>query len=426
MKRIWIAVALSILMSVTFLSCDNKDGPVDEETPVVDEPVASDPEDEPKPSEDGRATEEWIFPVSFGSTRLSLDEGQMKNIDPANEFTFGLLRKVYKKGDDVLLSPLGIHTTLAMAGNHDMDGAAFCEMLGFEGDDIDAVNGYFKCLIGDLSGERCEKEFKFSNGYLADIWAMKYPQEYIDALKEYYFADYVVFEAKSLGEQPVGSRPEDLWCREKTDGMIDSAPFPIEQAESSLLNAICFKGAWAEPFKKELTSPGQFFVDPEKSLTLPMMHMTERFIYYKDDTFRSVSMPFGKGAFDLEILLPSPRFDVLGLLDSLNSTTWAKMRKGVVSKKLELSVPSFNTTYSIEFPLASFINDRDGKLAQIITFMMDEDGASAAAVTQEKVSIAPETPEQIESFQADSPFVYAISESGSGLILFIGVFSGGS
>jgi serine protease inhibitor len=40
------------------------------------------------------------------------------------------------------------------------------------------------------------------------------------------------------------------------------------------------------------------------------------------------------------------------------------------------------------------------------------------------LSTSPGEPPKIETFIADSPFIYTITESGSGLILFIGVFTG--
>ena len=66
-----------------------------------------------------------------------------------------------------------------------------------------------------------------------------------------------------------------------------------------------------------------------------------------------------------------------------------------------------------------------GKLAQKTIFKIDEEGASAVAATQSMLATSPGEP-KIETFIADSPFIYTITESGSGLILFIGVYSGES
>ena len=429
MRIKWLIGTCLLLGSITFQSCDRKEEPVIEEIIAIEEPevpVASDSWDNHELVNEEPTVGEESIPAYFPSTRLLLDEDQIKSIDPANDFTLNFIRDIYKEGN-VLLSPLGIQTVLAMASNQDSAAASISDILGFGGDDINEVNDFFKNLIGDLTSERCEKELKFSNALMADVWAPKYSSGYLDLLKEYYFADYIELEAKPLEEQPVGSRPEDSWCKEKTDGLISSSPLPILAAESALLNAVCFNGEWEDKFDKEKTWPDLFFVNSEKSISLPMMHKTGRFTFYKNKNFRSVSLFFGDGAFDLSIILPESPFNISQLLDSLNSATWRKMRKEIVNKPLLLSIPSFTDSYSIEIPLSGFgkaFQDRGGVIAQKAFFKIDEEGASAAAATEQKTSISPGEPNGLESFEANTPFIYTISESGSGLILFIGIYSG--
>ena len=312
-----------------------------------------------------------------------------------------------------------------MEGNRSSsDGAEFCKVLGLEGDDVEAVNGYFKRLIGDLTGEECGNVLKFSSAYMSDVFAMKMSQEYLDLLKEYYYADHIEIEAKTLDEQPVGDRPEDLWFKEKTGGLISTAPLPILPFDASQMNAVYFKDAWSFPFDKDATKQDKFFTSPEKEIIMPMMNILERFSYYVGDDFRAVSLPFKHNSFDLTILLPSKRFDLEGLMGKLSSSVWSEMRKKFVRGMAAVSIPSFETSYSIELPLSDFFPRVTGKLAQKTIFKIDEEGASAVAATQSMLATSPGEPPKIETFIADSPFIYTITESGSGLILFIGVFNG--
>ena len=230
-KNLYLFTLAVLLSAFCFQSCDRKDEPVAEEQEEVVEPAVPAVQDAPKdpvPEDDQKdqeSQEDFIFPGYFNKTRLSLDEDQKKNIDPSNDFAFNFLRKHYGEGGNVFLSTLGIQTVLAMEGNRSSsDGAEFCKVLGLEGDDVEAVNGYFKRLIGDLTGEECGNELKFSSAYMSDVFAIKMTQEYLDLLKEYYYADHIEIEAKTLDEQPVGDRPEDLWFKEKTGGLISTAP----------------------------------------------------------------------------------------------------------------------------------------------------------------------------------------------------------
>ena len=429
-KNLYLFTLAVLLSAFCFQSCDRKDEPVAEEQEEVVEPAVPAVQDAPKdpvPEDDQKdqeSQEDFIFPGYFNKTRLSLDEDQKKNIDPSNDFAFNFLRKHYGEGGNVFLSTLGIQTVLAMEGNRSSsDGAEFCKVLGLEGDDVEAVNGYFKRLIGDLTGEECGNELKFSSAYMSDVFAMKMTQEYLDLLKEYYYADHIEIEAKTLDEQPVGDRPEDLWFKEKTGGLISTAPLPILPFDESLMNAVYFKDAWLFPFEKDATKQDKFFTSPEKEIIMPMMNILERFNYYVGDDFRAVSLPFKHNSFDLTILLPSKRFDLEGLMGKLSSSVWSEMRKKVVVGFAQVSIPSFETSYSIELPLSDFFPRVTGKLAQKTIFKIDEEGASAVAATQSMLATSPGEP-KIETFIADSPFIYTITESGSGLILFIGVYSG--
>ena len=122
------------------------------------------------------------------------------------------------------------------------------------------------------------------------------------------------------------------------------------------------------------------------------------------------------------------------------------MRASLVSKELHLGIPKFNAefTHNNLFGLLDekFVKDYFSQvdknlsedfdntiwfnmLAQKSLFRMDEDGATAAAVTQFGYYTSPGgDPDPIEVFNADHPFVYAISEAGSGLVLFMGTYSG--
>ena len=402
MKKLYL---LAACLSVAIISCQ-KQGPTKLEEEIVEEEEV----------------------VTLPKTRLSLDETKMKNIGPSNDFTFKYFLDNYRFGESLLLSPLGIQTTAAMIGNYVKDHTMLAKMLAFGNVGMDEVNDYFKNLITDLSGERFNKELTFATALMTDSMAKKYPEDFIGVLKSFYLADYLEFTAKSLVEQPVGSRPEDVWCAEKTNGMISSAPYPVEAGESSLFSAICFKGEWKDKFDKNLTAPQQFLQNAEEWTLMPMMHKVAKINYYKCDDFNAVSLPFGDGTFELSVILPAVPFNIYGLLKTLDESVWDKMRHGMVNKDINLSIPCFSASSTHqELLIYERGNDVGGAcvLGQKATFKMDEDGASAAAVTQSKALMAPVHGEkEIVSFLANSPFVYTISEAGSGLILFIGVFSG--
>ena len=398
-------------------------------------------------------------PTQLPETRLSLNWDQMKNISPGNDFTFRFFEKVYDHSvfeapgtkvsydvDNMFLSPLSVQFVCGMLGNLMEDQTSLSRMLGFEGEGIGEVNEYFKTLIGDLVKERSGSSINLANAIMRDIKAPSFPEEFLECLKNYYYSDYLEFEAKGLDELPVRERPEDLWVKDKTSGLMDSAPLPVVPEGYSLLNVLCFKADWVDKFDPSNTAMGPFSNAKEVVGVVPMMRKTNKYPYFKNEDFRAVSIPMGEDAYYLTVILPSQDKPVREIVKSLDSETWNKMRASLVNKELHLGIPKFTAefTHNNLFGLLNeeFVKDYfsqlDKKLsedfdntilfnmlAQKSLFRMDEDGATAAAVTQLGYYTSPGgNSDPIEVFNADHPFVYAISEAGSGLVLFLGTYSG--
>lgn len=415
MKKIVLLITSTVGLPLFFVSCDKNELSDDWWKPT-----------------DTPALEKLEKTVELPETRLSLTEAEMGNIACSNDFSFDFFRKDYD-GKDKLLSPLGFQITLGMVGNLVDNYEDIAKLIGFgtEGNKGE-VNEYFKHLIEALSGEKCNKELRLANAMMSDMRLEKFPETFLEVLPETYFADILKIEAKTLQEQPVGFRPEDIWCRNNTKGMINKAPFPIFEGQWSLLNALCFQGEWQNKFDKDSTITDDFHINSSEKTSLSMMRKQDNINYYKNDDFAAVSLPFGDGTYNLSILLPNVPFNLPGLLDKLDSKSWDTMRKGFVNQKVRLSIPVFSAEYSKQMVLFGLgmkgLVGENGSLiiGQSARFMMDEEGAAAAAVTQtiNPTSTGRSSAPKVVSFIANSPFIYTITETGSGLILFMGTFSG--
>ena len=385
--------------------------------------------------------------VTLPETRLSLTEEQMRNISPGNEFSFRLFKTVHDKAESgIVLSPLSVEFVLGMVCNYVDCGEELCQMLGLEGKDIGVVNNYFQTLIGDLTGGDAAG-LRLANAVMKDIRGFPFKEDFIGTLKDYYNAEYQTIEALPLADLPVGERPEDLWVKEKTDGMIDSAPWPILPAEASIFNAICFNGEWVHKFLEDATGDYEFIKDDMTFIPVKMMWQTcDSTYFYKGQGFTSISLPMSDGAYLLSILLPDEGKDLKTVLSGLNSESWEGLRSGMSYKKVTMGIPRFRAVYSEEelFNLLdedfrkafSEENSRMLKgdpetyvingIAQKAAIEIDENGAKAAAVTQVIMVGSPlhDDPDKIEVFVANHPFVYTISETGSGLVLFLGTYEG--
>lgn len=459
--RLLLPIGMVIIFSFLAYGCSKNpdiiEEPVktEEETPTTPEPQT--PTEEPSEPVSG-VTED--IPYYLPATQLSKQSTpeQREIIGSANEFSFRLFNKAFNNPafgsedeggvvtydvSNISLSPLSVQFSLGMVGNYVKNEVSLCEMLGFEEREIEGVNEYYKNLMGLLS-ENGQNGMSIANALMRDTLSVPFKKDFINVLKDYYSADYQCFEAYPLAELAPGSRPEDIWVREKTNGMIKSAPLPILQRGYSLFNVISFKGDWTDKFLTENTKSDFFHKDASTDIMLPTMRQTNYFAYYKDSVFSSVSMTLSEGNYLLTVLLPDEEKGVSDIIGELNSESWNALRKGLLLKKVEIHIPKFEMTFSHNH-IFNLLDDKYqtdyteeldrmfkedpanthllNKIAQKTFFSIDENGASAAAVTQVGPATDPYPWDPIV-FKVDHPFVYVLSETGSGLIVFLGVFSG--
>jgi serpin B len=208
-------------------------------------------------------------------------------------------------------------------------------------------------------------------------------------------------------------------------------------AVSYLLNAIYFKGEWADPFDVANTKDETFGGGP----AVPMMHKENFAIpYAENDLYQTIMLPYGNGAYSMRIFLPREDKTIGDVLEGLNGSNWQvssytcdvdlKLPRFETDKRIELedvmSALGMPTAFSpalAEFPYFCNYPVYIGKMFQVAKIKLDEQGTEAAAVTV----IGMETsgmPKRVV-FHANRPFLYVISEQSTGAIFFIGQYTGG-
>jgi len=79
--------------------------------------------------------------------------------------------------------------------------------------------------------------------------------EYLNTLKEHYWAEIQALDFRS----PVSAGRVNSWAQEKTRGRIPTIVASLAEYSPLLaMNAVYFKGLWAEPFKVEQTREEEF------------------------------------------------------------------------------------------------------------------------------------------------------------------------
>lgn len=392
-----------------------------------------------------------------------------------NQFTLNFLKTVNdvdQSGKSFIYSPLSITYVLGMV-NDAATGETEKELeqtLGFHEGGIKAVNEYCKKLIEGLPKVDQDVTLNIANAlFVNKNYTLK--NQFQQNMQTYYGAkaETLDFSSSQTLDHING------WCKDKTNGMIPTILDKVEpDIMSYLLNAIYFKADWTSKFDPK-NSKTETFTTTSSEVQLPMMHQNVLISYMKNDTYSAVEMPYGNGYWKMAVMLPEEgkttdniieRLKNYGLEghegalygdmvypgsndDKVEHSTWSYM-----PNEVDLKLPRFETSsdtdeLDMKDGLVGFMQKMGihrafidglaeipnmcevpvfiGMMRQKAKIKVNEEGSEAAAVTVggmiEATSISPrEYPKA--TFHANRPFVYVITEASSGVILFVGKFTG--
>ena len=393
------------------------------------------------------------------SQPIQLTQAQQVFVNDNNTFTLNFLKAVNEtdhSGKSFIYSPLSITYVLGMV-NDAATGQTEQELeqaLGFHQGGINAVNDYCKNLIDNLPKVDNKVTLNIANAiFLNKNYTLK-PQ-FTQDMQTYYNAKA---EALDFGA------PETLdhingWAKEKTNGMIPNILDEIDPyMVSYLLNAIYFKADWASKFDKNNTKTESFTTDNGKT-ELPLMHQNVLINYVNNGVYSAIKMPYGNGYWDMTVMLPEDGKTTDDIISQLSSRGFNDVEgfcgtMGGVFKpyEVDLKLPRYETesdTKDVPTGLTGLLQKMginrifDGSLAEIpnmanahvyISMMrqkakikVNEEGSEAAAITVAGITATyinepVQYPKAV--FHANRPFVYVIREASSGVILFVGKFTG--
>ena len=395
------------------------------------------------------------------SQPIQLTEAQMVFANDNNQFTLNFLKTVNdvdKSGKSFIYSPLSITYVLGMV-NDAAIGQTEKELeqtLGFHEGGIKAVNEYCKKLIDGLPKVDENVKLNIANAiFVNKNYTLK--EQFQKDMNDYYDA-----KAETLDF----SSPQTLshingWCYDKTNGMIPTILDEVDpNMMSYLLNAIYFKADWASKFDQKNTKDEPFTTE-SGNITLPLMHQNVLISYLKNDTYSAVVIPYGSGLWNMTVLLPEEGKTADDVIKEIakssvvNNRGWCETGGNYFrGYEVDLKLPRFETdsdtdkldikdglvglmkkmginlafdSYLAEIPNMCELPVYIAMMRQKAKIKVNEEGSEAAAVTvagmMEKSSMGPvEYPKA--TFHANRPFVYVIQEASSGVILFIGKFTG--
>ena len=328
---------------------------------------------------------------------------------------------------------------MLLNGAQNETAAEICRTLGYDEGETAEINAWCKLML-----EQLPKVDKKTDLALADAifynkkLTLKGP--FRNDVTSWYDAQ---LEALDFSKTKASADVINKWCDKQTKGMI---PHVLDEVSPTalayLVNALYFKSEWREKFPKGSTANETFTDEAGNKGKVKMMKLDgKEFGYGETDLCQIVSLPYGNGNFAMTVFLPKSGHTV--------SELTAEMAKGALprffgSAEVDLWLPRFETKYHIQLNgilcqlgmpsafnpgKADFLAMCDQSsyvdfVQQDAIVKVDEEGTEAAAVTVIGMEYAAAGPTRKAVFHADHPFLYLITETSTGAVLFAGKYGG--
>jgi TonB family protein len=424
-KNMLMKSLIVIIMLMSMLTCCNTKAKGDIALPNKQDIIESSNEKEVNNREEGREPK-----------GLLLTEKQKGYAQATRTFAFHLLKEVRKdKKEDVLISPLSAAYLLGMLENG-ASGTTRKQILSamqMNGCKDPEMNNFFHHIL--VSSPEVDNSVKFSiaNAIMADN---QYPlgSEFKKVLSKKYQAYVRIFDFKKTNLVSIIND----WASKHTNGKINKMiekedPFAVLYG----MNALYFKGSWADKFEISETKPGIFKAQNGSKTKVPMMHRLHSYPYDSNDNYSAVRLEYGNGNYNMDIFLPAKGKTITDVISELSEDN--KRNEDFKDELVDLKLPRFSSEFSLEmndalkrmgivnaFSLSANFSRMNKKLylskaIQKCRIDVNEDGSEAAAVSSGLMIAKGCDPVDTYPFHVNRPFVYVISEKTSGIIYFIGV-----
>lgn len=135
----------------------------------------------------------------------------------------------------------------------------------------------------------------------------------------------------------------------KIKNLISSDSFD-DRTRFVLVNAIYFKGNWELKFPIRRTSPGDFYVDETKTITVDYMRNEDKFGFAElsDLDASALELKYAKSNISFVIILPNGRTGLSALEVALMNYDLSKITSRMHKRNVEVILPKFKIEYEIE------------------------------------------------------------------------------
>ena len=345
-------------------------------------------------------------------------------------------------GKNLFFSPFSIRVALAMCavGARGETRRVMANLIGAP-ESIDEQNVQYARLLKSVQGDGSTFQLVTANG----LWGQEgfqFKLDYKNAVAEFYQG---AFQEVNFQAQPDEAlKTINAWVSDKTREKIKelvNREFLTKDTRLILTNAIYFKSEWEDVFQEHRTNNEDWY-GPHGTSKVPMMHCSGGYLYYEDEGFQALELPYKGDRASMMVVLPR-KMDGLTSLETrwLADDVYQRLIAGLRhEERVVLSLPRFKleTEFKLKPVLcdlgaelafssgADFSGIGDGplKISEVVhkAFVkVNEAGTEAAAATAVGMAlmgirVLPEP----KVFKADHPFLFFIRDRETGTVFFSG------
>ncbi len=387
-----------------------------------------------------------------GATMPSADVSQAVRqfVKANNAFAFDLYARRRAATGDLALSPASVTTALAMtwAGAKGETADEMKRALHFEADQAGVAAAAGE-LIGRLNAPGQKVKLRVSNRLFGER-SFRFEPPYLALTKSAFGAP---LEPLDFAHAPEPSRQRiNDWAAKETENRVTNlvpANGVDRETRLVLVNAVYFLGTWSKRFDKAFTSAEPFFANGAGARPAPTMRQTETFGYAASDGVKVLELPYEGGDYALTLLLPERRDGLAALEASLTADKFAAWAAALAPTRVAVALPTFKIEPAASlslgddlkalgmkrafergraefFGIASPPEPADrlfvGAVFHKAFVKVDEAGTEAAAATAVAMPRGGRPPPAAPpvEFRADHPFLFALRDAKTGLLLFVG------
>lgn len=335
--------------------------------------------------------------------------------------------------ENVVVSPLSAQMLLSMMANV-TDASSTAEITRALGcDDVSSLNSFNgKCLRVLPHVDASTKIALANSVWFHNAYTMN--QAFVATANDFY--DMEVFGRDFDVAGPVVDEVNG-WCNKKTSGLIPNIINGLDGV-SIMINALYFKGEWANPFDEAETEMKDF--DGQAGVAkVKMMHKKGMQHYAVNNDYEAVKLEFGNGAVSIAFVLPEEGKDMDVFMKGFDYVAFKNERYS--DRVIDLSLVKCNLApgkFDLQTALMSlgvngvfapgqislFEEALDGqfRIYQKSAVEFSEKGAEGASVTWNTEVIAPGAGDvaEVPVVTFDRPYLFFITEAQTGVCLMAG------